>query len=365
MRFISERPYLISLMLIILVALWLFVPMTPEENSEDAAEAPKRQLQKVQVHHLSSQTTELELIFTGRTEPNKKALIASELDGLLVSYHAERGSRVAKGDSIAEISTGSLNAALAGAKAEQRSAAVEYKAQANLVKRGLNAQNAKATANAALQAANARVQQVETELEKAKVSAPFDGLIADHHAEVGDFMSVGKTVATLIDLDPIRAVGDVAERDISELTVGDSAKTVMLNGDEVSGEITYISPFADESTRTFRVEITLPNKDGALVAGMTTQVKVPLRSSDAYKISPALLTLSAEGDIQVAAVDNDDRVVLHDVDLIRSETDGIWVSGLPAEVRVITLGQGFVHDGDLVDPVEEGSQKAAAAEEKQ
>lgn len=365
MRFISERPYLISLMLIILVALWLFVPMSPEESNQDAAEAPKRQLQKVQVRHLSSQTTELELMFTGRTEPNKKAMIASELDGLLVSYQAERGSRVSKGDSIAEISTGSLNAALAGAKAEQRSAAVEYKAQANLVKRGLNAQNAKATANAALQAANARVQQVETELEKAKVSAPFDGLIADHHAEVGDFMSVGKALATLIDLNPIRAVGDVAERDISDLNVGDSAKTVMLNGDEVSGEITYISPFADESTRTFRVEITLPNEDGELVAGMTTQVKVPLRTSDAYKISPALLTLNAEGDIQVASVDSNDRVVLHDVDLIRSETDGIWVSGLPAETRVITLGQGFVHDGDLVDPVEEGSQKAAAAEENQ
>ena len=365
MRFISERPYLISLMLIILVALWLFVPAPANESNQDVVDVSKRQLQKVQVRHLSSQATELELVFTGRTEPNKRALIASELDGLLMSYQAKRGSRVSKGDQIASINTGSLSAALAGAKAEQNSAAVEYKAQENLVKRGLNAQNAKATANAALQAANARVQQAETELEKAKVSAPFDGIIADHHAEVGDFMSVGKALVTLIDLDPIRAVGDVAERDISDLKVGDSAKTVMLNGDEVSGEVTYISPFADESTRTFRVEITLPNVGGKLVAGMTTQIKVPLRSSDAYKISPALLTLNAEGDIQVASVDADDRVVLHDVDLIRSETDGIWVSGLPAETRVITLGQGFVHDGDLVDPVEEGSHKAAAAEENQ
>ena len=125
MRFISERPYLISLMLIILVALWLFVPISPDESNQDTTEAPKRPLQKVQVRHLSSQSTELELVFTGRTEPNKKALIASELNGLLVGYQAERGSRVIKGDSIAEISTGSLNAALAGAKAEQRSAAAQ------------------------------------------------------------------------------------------------------------------------------------------------------------------------------------------------------------------------------------------------
>jgi len=366
MRFFSERPYIISLMLIVLVALWLFVPMSPEEESEGASTEPhKRPLQKVQVRNLSSQTTDLELVFTGRTEPNQKAQVAAELDGLLLSYDAKRGSQVKKGDAIASISVGSLNSALAGAKAELSSAAVEYKAQADLVKRGLNAQNAKASAYATLQAAKARVQQFETELQKAHVAAPFDGLIADHLAEAGDFMSVGKPLVTLINLDPLRAVGDVAERDISKLSIGDDAKSVMLDGQEVLGKITYVSPFADESTRTFRVEITLPNKNNELVAGMTTQIKVPLRSSSAYKISPALLTLNAKGDIQVATVDADNRVVLHDVDIIRSETDGIWIGGLPADARVITLGQGFVHDGDLVDPVEESTLKTANAEENE
>jgi len=363
MRFLSERPYLISLMLIVLVVAWLFMPQIEEQGVDtDATQATGKPLQKVQVRSLSSQTTELELVFTGRTEPDLQANIASELDGLLVAYNAERGSYVKKGEPIAEINKGSLEAALASAKAEQSSASVEYKAQASLVKRGLNAQNAKAIAYAALQAANARVQQMQAELDKANVLAPFDGLVADHHAEVGDFMSVGKPLATLINLDPIRVVGDVAERDINEFKSGDKATAVMLNGEQVEGEVTYISPFADENTRTFRAEITLPNANTELVAGMTAQVKIPLRSSAAYKISPALLTLNAEGDIQVASVDVHNKVVLHDVDIVRSETDGIWVSGLPAETRVITLGQGFVYDGDLVEPIEESSIKAASAE---
>ncbi len=361
MRFFSERPYLISLVLIILVVIWMFVPLN-NETDDEATAASEKPLQKVQVRMLSTEQTNLELVFTGRTEPNQRAEIASEMDGLLKSYVAERGATIKKGEVIAEINAGSLAAALASAKAEQNSAAIEYKAQSDLVKRGLNAQNGKTVAFAALQASNARVQQAEVALQKTSVVAPFDGIVADHSAEIGDFMSVGRSIATLIDLDPIRAVGDVSERDVSGLNVGDKANIVMLNGQGVAGEISYISPFADDKTRTFRVEVTLPNIDGALVAGMTTQVKVPLRSASAYKISPALLTLNAEGDIQVAAVDQENRVELFDVDLVRSETDGIWVTGLPENARIITLGQGFVHTGDLVDPVEEKTDKVATGD---
>lgn len=364
MRVLAERPYLISLMLIVLVAMWLAFPQADEQDGAGAAQSAKK-LQKVQVRRLSSQTTELELVFTGRTEPRLQAQIASELDGLLVEFAAERGASVKRGDPIARIDQGSLEAALASAKAELASASVDYRAQAKLVKRGVNAQNAKSVAYAALQGAKARVQQVEAELAKSEVLAPFDGQVADHHAEVGDFMSVGKPLATLINVEEIRVAGDVAERDIGALVTGQTANAVLLDGQRVRGKITYIAPFADEATRTYRVEITLPNAEQALVAGMTAQVKVPLRSAQAYKISPALLTLSAEGDIQVAAVNEDDLVELHDVDIVRSEPDGIWVSGLPEQTRVITLGQGFVHDGDRVDPIDEASLKAASVEANQ
>lgn len=351
MRFFSERPYIISLLLIALVIMWMIIPMPSDENG--AAHQAGSKLQKVQVRQLSSEETELELIFTGRTEPNQSAQIASELDGLLLRFNVKRGARVKKGGSIAEVGTGSLASALAGAQAELRRASDEYKAQVKLVQRGLNAKNAKNTAYAALQAARARVKQYKTELKKAVILAPFDGLIADHHAEVGDFMSVGKPLATLINLDPIRVVGDVAERDVSQLKLDGTARIVMLNGKEVEGNITYISPVADKNTRTFRVEVTLPNADGEMIAGMTAQIRVPLHNTDAYKISPALLTLSADGDIQVATVDSKNRVALNDVELVRSETDGIWVTGIPSDTRIITLGQGFVHDGDLVDPIDE------------
>lgn len=362
MRFFSERPYLISLMLIVLVVVWMFVPLSNGEQQQTAEGKPEKRLQKVQVRSLAAENTELELVFTGRTEPNQQAEIASELDGLLLSYTAERGTMVKKGEPIAQISKGSLEAALAGAIAERNSASTEYTAQSNLAKRGLNAQNGKAAAYATLQAAKAKVQQYETELKKADVLAPFDGLIADHKAEEGDFMGVGKPIATLIDLDPIRAVGDVAERDIADLEIGDKASMVMLNGQKVEGEITYISAFADANTRTFRVEVTLPNTDGKIVGGMTTQVKVPLRSARAYKISPALLTLNAEGDIQVATVGDDNRVSLHEVNIVRSDTDGIWVTGIPETVRIITLGQGFVRDGEQVDPIEEEAPRTVITE---
>ncbi len=362
MRFISERPYLISLMLIVLVALWMVIPL-PDADNTDASTEQTKQLQKVQVRNFSAQPTELELVFTGRTEPNLKGEIASELDGILLSFAAKRGAIVKKGEPIAQIDAGSVEAALKGAQAEQNSAQLTYRAQAKLLKQGVNTKNDKAMAYAALLAATAQVEQYEKELSKSAVLAPFDGMVADHHAEIGDFMQVGRPIATLIDLDPIRAVGDVAERNVAEIKLGGKASVTMLSGERIEGEITYISPFADDTTRTFRVEVTLPNSAGDLVAGMTTQMKILLRTESAYKISPSLLALSAEGDIQVATVDDDNKVALFDVDLVRSETDGIWVSGIPDNARIITLGQGFVHHGDLVDPVDESQSKTAAVSE--
>ncbi len=363
MRFISERPYLISVVLIVLVALWMSIPLPDSEENGEGGQSEKA-LQKVQVRSVKAESTELELIFTGRTEPNLRAEIASELDGILMSFEAARGTTVRKGDPIARIGAGSIQAALNGALAEQNSALLEYEAQTKLRARRINTENDKAVAFASLQAAKARVEQFETELSKTAVLAPFDGLVADHHAETGDFMGVGKPIATLIDLDPIRAVGDVAERNVAELTLGAKAQMTMLNGELVEGEISYISPFADETTRTFRVEITLPNASGELVAGMTTQIKVPLRTAKAHKISNSLLTLTADGDLQVATVDEQDKVVLFDVEIIRSATDGIWVTGIPDNTRLITLGQGFVYTGDLVDPVDESESSTVAATDK-
>src|SRR5690606_32345323 len=105
------------------------------------------------------------------------------------------------------------------------------------------------------------------------------------------------------------------------------------------------------STRTFRVELAVPNPDNKLPAGMTAEIRLPAGESEAHFLSPALLSLDEQGNIGVKTVDEHDVVRFHEVEIIRSASDGVWVTGLPDEVTVITVGQGFVAVGEKVEPV--------------
>src|SRR3546814_12226361 len=69
-----------------------------------------------------------------------------------------------------------------------------------------------------------------------------------------------------------------------------------MGGEPVSGRIRHISAVADEATRTFRVELEVANADSRIADGMTAEIALPLRATQAHRVSPAVLTLSAQGD---------------------------------------------------------------------
>jgi len=95
----------------------------------------------------------------------------------------------------------------------------------------------------------------------------------------------------------------------------------------------------------------VPNPDGALRAGLSAEVRIPVGEVSAHFVSPALLALDDDGRLGVKTVAGDDRAAFHAVDLVRAETDGVWVTGLPQRVRLITVGQGFARAGERVRPV--------------
>jgi len=102
------------------------------------------------------------------------------------------------------------------------------------------------------------------------------------------------------------------------------------------------------ATRTFRIELEVPNPDGKLVSGITAELELPTSTLQAHRISPALLSLDKANRIGLKTVTADSHVKFMPVSIARSSADGLWVSGLPATLDVITIGQGFVRDGDEV-----------------
>lgn len=297
-----------------------------------------------------------DVIVNGRTEPSRVVEIKAETEGRVVELGAERGARVARGERLVRLDVRDREALVAQAEALLAHRRQQYEAAMRLEGQQLVAQLQIAEAKAELAAAEAQLAAARLDLARTSITAPFDGLLEERSVELGDYVGIGDSIAMIADNDPLIAVGDVSERDVRAIAVGAPGRVKLVDGTIIDGIVRYVSPVANANTRTFRVEIAIPNPDYALPAGMTAEVRLPAGETDAHFLSPALLTLDDAGNIGVKTVDDNGIVRFHEVEIFRSASDGIWVTGLPSEAVVITVGQGFVAVGDRVEPVFEERQ---------
>jgi multidrug efflux system membrane fusion protein len=144
----------------------------------------------------------------------------------------------------------------------------------------------------------------------------------------------------------------VSERDLQYLRLGSEASIRLVDGTTVKGTLRYISRDASTSTRTFRIEVAIPNEDKALPAGMTAEITLLSDPVDAVILPRSVVTLSATGDLGIRSVDKDNKVVFHPIDLIDDMPNGLVLGGIPADARIIVAGQDLVTEGDTVTAVE-------------
>ena len=182
-----------------------------------------------------------------------------------------------------------------------------------------------------------------------KIVAPFSGYLETLRVEEGDFLNTGAVCAALIDPDPMLLVADIAEKDIAQVELGSEASAKLISGRYISGEVTFIASSADKNTRTFRVEISVDNKDRTIRDGVSAEIYIKGKQEAAHKISPAILSLNDQGKLGVRTVTADNRVEFKEINILEDTNSGMWVSGLGEEARIITLGQEYVFQGQTVN----------------
>jgi multidrug efflux system membrane fusion protein len=146
----------------------------------------------------------------------------------------------------------------------------------------------------------------------------------------------------------------VSEHDVSGIKPGDSASATLVTGEIVQGRVRFIGHRADAGTRTFRLEIELPNPDARLRDGVSADIHLPVKNLQATKISPGILVLNDNGVVGVRVVESG-IVRFKPVQIVSDGPDGMWVTGVPDGTTVITVGQEFVSEGSRVKPVMTGT----------
>ncbi|PCI04445.1 MAG: efflux transporter periplasmic adaptor subunit [Hyphomicrobiales bacterium] len=298
----------------------------------------------------------------GRTKANAIVTIRSETVGIVKKRLVNKGQVVQKGDLVCVIERGAREAKLAQAKAQLAQAEGDHAANSALAKRGFASKTKLNQMKFALDAAKASLIQAEIDIARTEIHANASGIVQDPIVEVGEMLTIGGACVTLIDNDPMLFVGQVSEREIGKVKLGMKANVVLVSGEKVSGKIRYIAASSDAQTRTFQIEIELPNSDRTIRDGLTASASVELPPELAYRLSPSWVGLADNGEIGISALNDDDTVRFVPVKILARTKDGFWVSGPSEGMRIISLGREYVGDGEKVMPV---ADKVASAEVQQ
>ena len=289
-----KQTYKTASILASFLAIWMVSGSLVEEENFERTDNSLDTLSSVTI--LNSQATNRSMVLksSGFTEADKFVQVRAEVSGRLIARPAQQGDFVEEGDLICQLY-------IAGREAYP------------------------------------------------KIVAPFSGYLETLRVEEGDFLNTGAVCAALIDPDPMLVVADIAEKDIAQVQLGSEATAKLISGRYISGEVTFIASSADKNTRTFRVEISVDNKDRTIRDGVSAEIYIKGKEEPAHIISPAILSLNDQGKLGVRTVTADNKVEFKEIKILEDTNNGMWVSGLGQEARIITLGQEYVFQGQTVN----------------
>lgn len=283
----------------------------------------------------------------GQAQPDRDTGLRTEISGDVAEVLVAKGEDVAAGQIVARLSTVRAEADLARASGELDRTRRDFDNATQLLERGVATADRVSDARAALTSATSQVTAAEEAVAAAIVTAPFDGRIETLSLDEGEFVSAGAEVGRIVDNRPLTVAIQVPQQALNRIRGGQTAEVAFITGERETGAVTFVGTAASAETRTFLVEIEVPNADGAIPAGVSAEIRIPTGKALAHFISPSIVSLSPTGQIGVKTVE-EGRVAFHPVQVVRAEIDGIWVTGLGDAVDVITVGQGFVRDGEAV-----------------
>lgn len=363
----GRRKWLVTL-ICLLAGVGVLAGISALPKPPDAPQPPPALPQVVQVMAVTP-VAELNDVFTlpAIVEPNRIVKVPAEVDGRIEKIELKEGQKVQAGATIVQLNTDLLAAQFERQQADANFAAKEYERVSQLQGKGIASQQDMDQAISRRATSQADLKLCKTRLERATIVAPISGSLNHIPVEIGEYVAPGACVAQIVDIDVVKVVVLVPERDIRYLKLGQKETVLLKTADggenTFEGEITYISDLADETTHTTRVEVSVKNPDGLLRNGMMVHVRLTRRVLKDAVMIPLAAVIPAENDKQVYCVEGS-KACLRKVTLGFYQGANVQVlSGLKGQEQLIVSGHRSVSDGQSVRVESEPrAEKPAGAE---
>lgn len=338
---------------ILIAAGAMLLPACSKEK-ETAAADKAEEIPTVKIEHVGEKDVVQGSTYTATVEADKTNNISAAMQNRIKEIYVDEGQRVTKGQKVVvldDINTDTYRIQVENARANLASITVDYNRALELYKIGggtkqavdqmntqvINAKNALAAAERTLRNAQ----------ENTVLTSPISGVVTARNYDPGD-MTGQLPILTISQVQPVKIVINVSESELSKVKNGMAASaTFDTYGDkEFGGYVTMVSPTVDTSSRTFAVEVTLPNKENLILPGMFGRVTLNF-GSERHVVVPDKAVVKQPGSgNQYVYVYSNGKVEYVKVELGRRIDDSYEIiSGLPSEAEVVVSGQAKLANG--------------------
>ncbi|MCK4602302.1 MAG: efflux RND transporter periplasmic adaptor subunit [Phycisphaerae bacterium] len=357
-RLRNSAPLLIVLGACIVVGvLWLVLPSKDRE-----AKATPSPPVDVRVETIMAEAKMPdEFTINGSVEANRVVNVSAEVAGRVESIEKDEGAKIEKGEVVVKLNTDLLQADVDFADAQWRYDVSELERFSTAKARGVATEKELDEARTKVDMSKAQLDTVKAKLARATIAAPIDGTLNDVAVEIGEYVRAGDCVAEITDIEQVKVVVGVPEKDVQffetgsehEITATFKAKPVRF-----TSRITFISELAETAARTTRMELTVDNADRRLRSGQIVSVRLRRRVLKDVIMIPLGAVISTENGYVVYVV-KAGKARRREVELGIMKGRKVQITeGLGEGDRLIVEGQRYVAPGQ---PVKE---KQPAAAEK-
>ena len=312
------------------------------KSTKNAAAPVAEVVPTVSVVEVSARMVPQTAVYTSTVQPFVKNNIAPQMAGRITKINAEIGDFVKKGQVLAEIDKASLQQA----QLQLLNQEVELERLRTLYEAGAVS---KSDFDSIELAYNVTKTQVENLLENTVLCSPIDGVVTARNYDVGDMYAMSSPIYTVEQIKPVKLLVAVSESDYTKVKNGDSVEVKADALPELTfyGKIEKIYPTVDAATRTFNVEVLVPNNYSSLRPGMFTRVTVDFGSNNNVVIPDvAVVKQQGSGERFVYVLNADGTVTYKKVELgRRMGAEYEVLSGLEDGDKIVTGGQIRLKDG--------------------
>ncbi|MFI2741855.1 efflux RND transporter periplasmic adaptor subunit [Zhouia sp. PK063] len=291
----------------------------------------------------------------GSVDTKQNLVINAEYSGTLTKLFVNEGQKVNKGQLLAKIDDGGLSSQLAQLKAQAALAKTTFERQKRLWDQKIGSEIQYLQAKTQYESAENAVNQMQSQIDKSNVKAPFSGVIDDVIAEQGSNVAPGTPLIRIVNLSDMYIDAEIPEKYLSQVKEGSKVLVYFpVLGDSITTKIRQASNYINPANRSFKIEVPVPNKNGAIKPNLTARMEINDYTNDkAILIPQSVISENAEGEQYVYVVVNKDNKKVAKRTIIKTgQTQGDEVeilSGINEGDQVIEEGARSVLEGQEVE----------------